>query len=95
MLGRELGAHLVYSWRERAKPLRGRVAAAHVVCPMFRVLCFVCCVVFACVFYNFLYLANQLAEINWDKGQISKLCATVNKKPPQKHPDIIRWGSVE
>jgi hypothetical protein len=32
MLHRELGAHLAYSWRERAKPLRGRVVVVHVGC---------------------------------------------------------------
>ena len=40
-------------------------------------------------------ISNQLVNIDRDKGQISKLCAAVNKKPPQKHPDIIRCLSVE
>ena len=43
MLRRELEAHLVYSWRERAKPLRGRAVAAHVVYRVFYVLCVVLC----------------------------------------------------
>ena len=64
-----------------AKQLEGRAAVAHAVCLC--VLCSVCCVVFACVFYVFYFLANRLLEIDWDKGQISKLFSTVNKKPPQ------------
>ena len=62
------------------KPLEGRAVAAHML-----VVVFVCCFVFACVIILgilFLFLANQLVEIDRDKVQISKLCATVNKKPP-------------
>ena len=63
-----------------------------VVCFVFCVLC----VVFACVIIIIAYfLANQLVEINLDKEQKSKLCTTVNKKPPQKHPDIIRCASMD
>ncbi len=41
---------LTYPWRERAKPLEGtRVAVAHVGSCVCCVLCFECCVVFACV----------------------------------------------
>ena len=36
-----LWALLTYPWRERAKPLEGRVAAAHAGCCVFRVLCVV------------------------------------------------------
>jgi len=46
-------------------------------------------------FYYFSFLANQLVEINLEKEQKSKLCATVNKNPPQQHPDIIRCASME
>ena len=91
-LPRELGAHLVYSWRERAKPLRGRAVAAHVVYRVFYVLCVVLCLL---AYYILYFLANQLVEIDPDKGQISKVCATVNKKPPQKKPCSIRCASVE
>ena len=45
--------------------------------------------------YILYFLASQLVEIDWDKGQISKLCSTVNKKPPQKHPDYIICANVE
>jgi hypothetical protein len=62
---------------------------------VFVFLCFVCCVVFACEFYLLYILADQHVEINRDKGQISKLCSTVNTKPPQKHPDIIICANVE
>jgi len=71
------------------------VSAAHAVYCVLCVLCFVCCVVFACLFYILYFLASQLVEIDWDKGQISKLCSTVNKKPPQKHPDYIICANVE
>jgi hypothetical protein len=66
------------------------------------VLCCVvlCCVVLCCVCLHnysiiFNFLANQLINIDRDKGQTSKLCTTVYKKPPQKHPYIIRCSSVE
>ena len=65
-----------------------------VVCCVFCVLCVELCLL-AQLFYYFLFLVNQLVEIDWDKVQISKLCATVNKKPPQKHPDIVRCASIE
>ena len=39
---RRCAAHLVYSWREKAKLLRGRVVGAHVVCHVFYVFCIVC-----------------------------------------------------
>ena len=43
-------ADLVHPWRERAKLLEGRAAAAHVGCCVFFVLCVVlCCVVLCCV----------------------------------------------
>ena len=67
---------VVYSWRERVKLLRGRAAAAHVVCLVYCVLCIVCLLAYS---INFYYLANQLVEINRYKVQISKLCSTVNK----------------
>jgi hypothetical protein len=55
--------------------------------------CCLSCVL--CFVYVVFALANQLVEIDLDKVQISKLCTTVNEKPPQKHPDIIRCASVE
>ena len=60
-------------------------------CCFLCVLCFVCFAVFACVsiLLFFYFLANQLVNINRDKGQISKLCGAVNKKPQQKHTDIL------
>ena len=58
------------------KPLRGRAAAAHVVCLVFCVLCIVCLLVNS---INFYYLANQLVEIDRYKVQISILFSTVNK----------------
>ncbi len=79
----DLGPPLTYPGRERAKPLECRAATAHfvvVVCVVFCVLCLLA----------YFFSANQLVEIDLDTEQISKLCATVNKKPPQKHPDIIR-----
>ena len=64
-----------------------------VVC--FNVLCVLCCVCLHKYSIFFYFLANQLVNINRDKGQINKLCAAVNKKPPQNHPDIIRCLSME
>ena len=63
-----------------------------VVCCVF---CVLCCVCFHNYLIFFYFLATQLVNIDRDKGQISKLCAAVNKKPPQKHPDIIRCSSME
>ena len=65
---------------------------------MLCVVCFVFCVLCACIInYSifFYFFANQLGKINLDKVQMGKLCTTVNKKPPRKHPDIIRCASVE
>ena len=56
------------------------------VCVMFCVFCCVCLRKYSIMFY---FLANQLVNINRDKGQISKLCGAVNKKPQQKHTDIL------
>ena len=69
------------------------MAAAHVGCCVFCDLC----VVFACVIIILFFLANQLVEIDLDKEQISKLCATVNKKPPQTHTEcgMIHTGCTE
>ena len=82
-----MGLLLPYPRRERAKPLEGRAAVAHVVCGVFCVLY----VVFACM----IILANQLVNIDLDKEQISKLCAAVNIKQRQKHTDIFRCARVE
>jgi hypothetical protein len=84
-----------YPWRERAKLPEGRVEAAHVGCCVFCVLCVMLYLLAYLFFYYYYYLANQLVEIDLDKGQISKLCSTVNKKPPQKHPDIIICPNME
>ncbi len=51
-----LWAPLTYPWRERAKPLEGRVAAAHV--HSYWLLCDLCC----CVLSWTVLLANQLVE---------------------------------
>ncbi len=51
--------------------------------------------VHALIAFDFLFLSNQLVEIDLDKGQISKLCSVVNKKPQQKHPDTIRCPGAE
>ena len=66
----------VYSWRKRAKPLRGRVVAAHVVCRVFCVLFVVCCVLcvvlclLVCTHSIFFYfLANKLVEIAREKDK--------------------------
>jgi len=78
-----------------AKLLEGRVVVAHVGCCVF---CIMFCVLCACIInYSifFYFFANQLGKINLDKVQMGKLCTTVNKKPPRKHPDIIRCASVE
>ena len=64
-----------------------------VVCFVFCVLCCVYLRNYYSIIFNF--LDNQLIEIDRDKGQICKLCSTVNRKPPQKHPYIIRCASVE
>jgi hypothetical protein len=50
------------------------------------------CKVYSIIFY---FLAKQLVEIDREKVHICKLCSTVNKKSPQKYPDIIRCVSVE
>ncbi len=59
---------------------------------MLFVVCFVFCVCVLCC----VCLRNySIIFYFWDKGQISKLCAAVNKEPPQKHTDSIRYVSVE
>ncbi len=64
-----------------------------VVCFVFCVLCCVCLRdYYSIIFY---FLAYQLVEIDLYKAQISKLCSTVNKKPPQKHPDIFICPNME
>jgi len=70
------------------------VAVAHDGCCVFCVLCVVFCLL-AYFLFDFLFLSNQLVEIDLDKGQISKLCSVVNKKPQQKHPDTIRCPGAE
>jgi hypothetical protein len=61
----------------------------------FCVVCVLCAVFAWVILIIFYFLANQVVEIDLVKEQVSKLCATVNIKPPQKHPDIIRCSSME
>jgi adenosine deaminase len=57
---------------------------------MLFVVCFVFCVCVLCC----VCLRNySIIFYFWDR-QISKLCAAVNKEPPQKHTDSIRYVSV-
>jgi hypothetical protein len=88
-------ARLTYPWREMTKPLEGRAVTAHAGCCVFCVCVLFCVCLRNYSWYIFLFLANQLVEIDRDKVQIRKLCASVNKKPPWKHPYIIRCASVE
>ncbi len=63
-------ADLVHPWRERAKLLEGRAAAAHVGCCVFFVLCVVlccvvlCCVVLCCVELQFLVIERRQGSSN-------------------------------
>jgi hypothetical protein len=70
----DLGAPLPYLWKERAKPLEGRVAAAHIDCCVFLWLCFVVQASLATLVVESLHQSKQ-------NGQL--LCTHTTKSAPQ------------